>query len=79
MKANKNVNKGKYRNIDDNKEMLDWLVKNAGKRMEGGKLRALHHPFDTQMNKAMKNAVARLCPKRQNIRWLQKPVHQSSS
>ena len=63
VKANKNVNKGKYQNIDDNKEMFDWLVKNAGKRMEGEKLRALHHLFDTKMNKPMKNAVARICQK----------------
>ena len=32
--------------------------------MEGEKLKALHHPFDTQMNEAMNNApVARRCPK----------------
>jgi hypothetical protein len=62
-KANKRVSKGKYRNIEDNKEMFDWLIENVSKKMEGEKLKALHHPFDTQMNEAMNNAVARRCPK----------------
>ena len=62
-KANKRVSNGKYRNIDYNKEMFDCLIENFGKRMEGEKLKALHHPFDTQMNEAMNNAVARHCPK----------------
>ena len=30
-KANKRVSKGKYRNIEDNKEMFDWLIKNVNK------------------------------------------------
>ena len=43
--------------------MFDWLIENVSKKMEGEKLKALHHPFDTQMNEAMNNAVARRCPK----------------
>ena len=31
--------------------------------MKGEKFNAIHHPFDTQMNKAMTNAVTRRCPK----------------
>jgi hypothetical protein len=62
-KANKRVSNGKYRNIDDNKEIFDRLIENVGKRMEGEKLKALHYPFDTQMNEGMKNAVTRHCPK----------------
>ena len=44
--------------------MFDWLIENVSKKMEGEKLKALHHPFDTQMNEAMNNAVARRCPKK---------------
>ena len=62
-KANKRVSIGKYRNIDDNKEKFDLLIENFGESMEGEKLKALHHPFDTQMNDAMNNAVATRCPK----------------
>ena len=43
--------------------MFDWLIENVGKRMEGEKLKALHHPIDTQMNEVMNNAVGRGCPK----------------
>ena len=43
--------------------MFDWLIENVSKKVEGEKLKALHHPFDTQMNEAMNNAVARRCPK----------------
>ena len=31
-KANKRVSKGKYRNIEDNKEMFDWLIENVSKK-----------------------------------------------
>jgi hypothetical protein len=63
MKAtNKIVCKGKYRNIYDNKELFDWLLETIGKKMEGEKLKALHHPIDAQMNETMNNAVARCCP-----------------
>ena len=41
--------------------MFDWLVENVGKTMEGEKLKALHRPFDKQMNEAMSNDVARHC------------------
>ena len=44
-KANKRVSKGKYQNIEDNKEMFDWLIENVSKKMEGEKLKALHHPM----------------------------------
>jgi hypothetical protein len=44
--------------------MFNWLIENVGKRMEGEKLKALHHSFDTQMIEVMNNAVARsLAPK----------------
>jgi hypothetical protein len=59
----KQVKKLVKENIEDNKEMFDWLIENVSKKMEGEKLKALHHPFDTQMNEAMNNAVARRCPK----------------
>ena len=61
-KANKRVSNGKYRNVDNNKEMFDCHV---GKRMEGEKLKALHHSFfDTQMIEVMNNNFTRsLAPK----------------
>ena len=43
--------------LANNKEMFDWLIENVGKRMEGEKLKALHHPIDTQMNEAMNYTV----------------------
>ena len=61
VKANKSVSTCKYWNINDDKEMFDWLVENVGKTMEGEKLKALHRPFDKQMNEAMSNDVARHC------------------
>ena len=78
-KANKNVSTGKYRNIEYNKEMFDWLIQSFGKRMEGEKLKALHHPFDTQMNEAMNNAVARRCPKNKMFAGSQSLVYRVAS
>ena len=44
--ANKSVFSGKYWNIDNNKEtMLNWLIENIGKRMQGEQLKASSHPF----------------------------------
>jgi methylthioribose-1-phosphate isomerase len=59
--------------------MFDWLIQNVGKRMEGEKLKALHHPFDTQMIEAMNNAVARRCPKNKMFAGSQSLVYRVAS
>jgi hypothetical protein len=38
-------------------------MKNEATKVEGEKLLSLYHPFDTQMNEGMNNAVSRRCPK----------------
>ena len=38
-------------------------MKNVATKVEGEKLLSLYHPFDTQMNEGMNNAVSRRCPK----------------
>ena len=47
--------------------------------MEGEKLKALHHPFDIQMNEAMNNAVARRCPKNKMFAGSQSLVYRVAS
>jgi hypothetical protein len=47
-------------------------------KVKGEKLQSLHHPFDTQINEAMNNAVLQRCPMTRclqdleafNIEWL---------
>ena len=43
--------------------LYDWLMFNVAAKVEGEKLLSLYHPFDTQINEAMNNAVSRQCPK----------------
>ncbi len=36
---------------------------NVARKVEGEKLLSLYHPFDTQVNEGMSNAVSQRCPK----------------
>ena len=62
VKAGKNVSNGKYHDMKTERPLYDWLMFNVAAKVEGKKLLSLYHPFDTQINEAMNNAVSRRCP-----------------
>ena len=78
VKAGKNVSNGKYHVMKTERPLYDWLMFNVAAKVEGEKLLSLYHPFDTQINEAMNNAVSRRCPNNKvfagsvayNIEWL---------
>jgi hypothetical protein len=57
------VSNGKYHDKEKEKDLYEWLMLHVATKVEGEKLLSLHHPFDTQINEAMNNAVSRQCPK----------------
>ena len=57
------VSNGKYHDKEKEKDLYEWLMLHVATKVEGEKLLSLHHPFDTQINEAMNNAVSRRCPK----------------
>jgi len=63
VKAGKMVSNGKYHDKEKEKDLYEWLMLHVATKVEGEKLLSLHHPFDTQINEAMNNAVSRRCPK----------------
>jgi calcineurin-like phosphoesterase family protein len=52
---------GEYHDKEKEKEFYEWLMFHVSTKVEGEKLLSLHHPFDTQINEAMNNAVLRRC------------------
>jgi len=63
VKAGKNFSNGKNHVMKTERPLYDWLMFNVAAKVEGEKLLSLYHPFDTQINEAMNNAVSRRCPK----------------
>ena len=39
-------------------QLYEWLMLHVATNIEGEKLLSLHHPFDTQINEAIDNAVS---------------------
>jgi hypothetical protein len=58
VKSGKSVSNGKYHDKEKETKLYEWLMKNEATKVEGEKLLSLYHPFDTQMNERMNNAVS---------------------
>jgi hypothetical protein len=60
VKSGKRVNNGKYHDKKEKEKKLhERLMKNVATKVEGEERLSLYHPFDSQMNEGMNNAVSR--------------------
>jgi hypothetical protein len=62
-KQGKNMEKGRYRCKEKNAKLYAQLTDIAAPYMTEKMLAEANHPYDTQMNEALNNSVAKLAPK----------------
>ena len=43
--------------------LYEWLIKTVATKFRGENILSLYHPFNTNMNEGINNAVLRRCPK----------------